>query len=138
MNRDNLEKLAAYLEKLPEDYSHFDMASFLTLNDVVINAWTTIRAGACGTVACAVGHGPAAGIIPAMPTTGWSDYGETAFALTYDEWDWCFSWEWLRVDNTPHGAAKRIRYLLEHGLPDDEKEQRYGQAPYMFEVATPI
>jgi hypothetical protein len=132
MNRANLEKLAAYLEQLPEDYTHFDMGLFLTLNDVAINAWTTIRAGACGTVACALGHGPAAGIILATKNADWDAYGEKAFELVFDEWDWCFSSGWASVDNTPHGAAKRIRHLLDHGVPSNGWEQRCRYKPYMF------
>ena len=31
---------------------------------------------------------------------------------------WCFSGEWCEIDNTPRGAAKRIRVLLKSGLPD--------------------
>ena len=35
------------------------------------------------------------------------------------EFGWIFDGGWARWDNTPHGAAKRIDYLLEHGVPDE-------------------
>jgi hypothetical protein len=132
MNRDNLEKLAAYLEKLPEDYTHFDMSVFFQRGDFTRTYVDATLAGDCGTVACAVGHGPVAGIILATESSGWTDYGEKAFELVFDEWDWCFSSGWASVDNTPHGAAKRIRQLLDHGLPDNSRKQNWGEAPYMF------
>jgi hypothetical protein len=132
MNRVNLEKLAAHLEKLPEDYTNFDMRMFFTRDGTDRPYWDATLAGDCGTVACAIGHGPAAGITIATETADWLDYGEKAFELALDEWDWCFSGHWCEVDNTPHGAAKRIRYFLEHGVPADAEAQRYGQAPYLF------
>lgn len=34
------------------------------------------------------------------------------------EWNWLFGSEWEDVDNTPKGAAKRIRIFLESGVPE--------------------
>jgi hypothetical protein len=132
MNRANLEKLAAYLEQLPEDYTHFDMRMFFTRDGTDRPYWDATLAGDCGTVACAIGHGPAAGITIATETADWLDYGQKAFKLDLDEWRWCFTGGWVSVDNTPHGAAKRIRQLLDHGLPANSLEQCRGEAPYMF------
>lgn len=134
MNRENLEKLASYLEGLPADYDHFEMATYFRQDRRTINdPLQAPLAGACGTVACAIGHGPAAGI-PAEETAmeGWEDYSDRVFELSCNEETWCFSSCWRWVDNTPHGAAKRIRYMLERGVPSDSDYQRRGWAPYMF------
>lgn len=133
MNRDNLEKLATYLEGLPADYDHFGMQTFLSQNgDDYHYADTAPTAGACGTIACAVGHGPAAGIPAVGLAEGWNGYSERVFALDHNQWVWCFDGDWMHVDDTPQGAAKRIRHLLEYGLPADFLEQCWGEAPYLF------
>jgi len=136
MNRANLTMLASYLEQLPEDYQHFGMNNYFKGADGFHKpVFSAPLAGACGTVACAAGHGPAAGIlIPGV--VWWSDYVALAFDLRVPEWHWCFAGDWVRVDNTPHGAAKRIRYLLEHGLPEDSSKQMTGKAPYIFAKET--
>jgi hypothetical protein len=73
----------------------------------------------CGTVACALGHGPAAGILFDNNTHGWTAYSLNFLPSTViDEWAWLFAAEWSKFDNTPLGAAKRIRTLLESGVPE--------------------
>lgn len=136
--RANLEKLAAYLEALPVTYEHFDMEGYasnikLTDFDHVMYSDPSAATVTCGTVACAVGHGPAAGIpllekhlvvIPSL-TGGaayhdidWDDYSEN-FAPTGDrDWAWMFSSSWASIDNSPFGAAARIRYYLDRGMPE--------------------
>lgn len=47
-------------------------------------------------------------------------------------WDWCFGSMWSDVDNTVHGAADRIEYMMTHGVPDNGDEQRYGEAPLSY------
>jgi hypothetical protein len=144
--RNNLAKLATYLEQLPADYEHFDMTSYVdhkgdcdifedkTLERAFVqNPKATIHN--CGTVACAAGHGPAAGIPlrrdervltldwwDGTPTAeiDWAAYIKRAFGVSQgDDWTWMFGGDWADVDNTPQGAAKRIRYFLEHGVPED-------------------
>jgi hypothetical protein len=133
MNRANLEKLAAYLEQLPEDYSHFGMMNYMAVKQFTYPYTSSAHLiDACGAVACAIGHGPAAGIPRKGDYEYWSTYSHRVFDLGYDDFDWCFCAEWLLVDDTPHGAAKRIRYLLEHGEPDDAVAQMQGRAPYLF------
>lgn len=119
MSRENLLRLASYLETLPEDYEHFDMGLYACTEESDEPLPSELDLTECGTVACAVGHGPAAGIAP-EPDEDWSEYSERVFDLPFtanpnSEWAWCFDSEWAAVDNTPTGAAKRIRYLLEHG-----------------------
>jgi hypothetical protein len=98
----------------------------------------------CGSAACAVGHGPAAGVRllsseieswsgyrnQKMYKIAWNDYCERAFGVdarcSDEEFEFLFQSSWVRIDNTPHGAAARIRYLLDNGAPDDV-EQDYGK-----------
>ena len=48
------------------------------------------------------------------------------------KWHWCFSPLWVDVDNTPTGAAARIRYLVEHGLPENWRMQMHGEEPICY------
>ena len=116
--RANLARLADYLETVPQ--SAFDMESFEEETD-------------CGTVACAVGHGPAAGF-PKPVLEAWTSYSSREFAPDSPAWDWCFFGRWSETDNTPQGAAARIRYMLEHGVPENYEEQMCGDEPLSYEV----
>ena len=69
MNTENLRIMSAYLAKLPDDYEQFEMATFLgmncfhsaTIEQEGVLTYLQHNGGApCGTVACVVGHGPAA------------------------------------------------------------------------------
>ena len=44
-----------------------------------------------------------------------------------DEWKWCFHPAWKNTDNTPTGAALRIEWLLNHGLPENWNRQMYDK-----------
>lgn len=136
LNRENLTKLAEYLEQLPVDYPHFDMLRYETFDDFsdLVNY---VRNGrddtvwVCGTVACAVGHGPSAGILftdnemdDGVPR--WGVYAER-FSTDWRERGWMFTglandgwwWNWRTLDNTHRGAAARIRFLLDgNEVPD--------------------
>lgn len=115
--RDNLNKLADYLLSLPDDYKDFDMSQF---HIYPINS-ELYKPNICGTSACAVGHGPNAGIGDYRTCANWIEYSQKY--LIYDinsaDWYWCFSGGWADVDDTPHGAAKRIKQYLRSGVPDD-------------------
>lgn len=169
VNVENCERLAAYLESLPEDYEHFGMAAFIYPSDpdeVVRYAKKNGGVYSCGTAACAVGHGPAAGIL--FPEEGkywthtyaafypdgrggraqfsreervvpdWSTYSGLFVDTREDElWDWCFGPYWSRVDDTPHGAAKRIRYMLSR-LNEDDIIPGWGGRPFSeHDIAAP-
>lgn len=136
MNRENLLRLATYLETLPADYGDFDMSTFALDNEGDEISPRQVLSS-CGTVACAAGHGPAAGLTPLPEDHNWSIYCKRVFGLsvmdeTHREFDWCFGGAWDLVDNTHHGAAKRIRHMLDHGLPLNASKQMFGDAPYMF------
>ncbi len=60
--RDNLAKLAAYLEALPADYDKFKMNTYNTDASGEEPDFSTRPVISCGSAACAIGHGPAAGI----------------------------------------------------------------------------
>lgn len=118
--RANLAKLAAYLWTLPADYPDFEMSRFIRpRNFDCVPAYAHVAV--CGTAACAAGHGPRAGIKPRKNET-WYSYSYRAFIDGGndggDAWYWVFSAGWTDYDNTVHGAAARIEYMLEVGLPD--------------------
>ena len=111
MNRQNLEILANYLES-GKLRAAFNMQTYS-------DAAHSLLTPDCGSVGCAVGHGPYAGISK-DPEETWAEYTERAFDLDMNEFRWCFSGLWAQYDNTPEGAAARIRYLLKNGAPPDD------------------
>jgi len=128
----NLRKLAAKLLTVPE--SQFDMDRF-SYNPGESGMDSSCTVHQCGTIGCAVGWGPAAGVEAKDWDQDWWDYGHRVF-ISADEseaWDWCFSAGWSLTDNSPAGAARRILYLLDAGLPDDLYEQMEGDAPRCYD-----
>lgn len=126
----NLRTLAAYLMTLPADYPDFDMSLYVNSGEGY--GMCEAHVPVCGTAACAAGHGPQAGI-SAKPGETWIEYTTRAFAPVYsDMGDWCFGASWSDTDNTVHGAAKRIGWMLRNGVPADCEEQRYGEAPLCY------
>lgn len=138
MNRENLAKLAAYLEKLPVDYRKFMMADFIqnaetkSILDVsaeYIRYISDPEYNICDTAACALGHAPQIG--PEFRLTKeelennledynvWDVYCEKVFGISFHspEGYWMFGGCWTHYDNSHRGAAARIRYLLAHGSP---------------------
>jgi len=131
----NLRKLAEYLERLPADYRHFEMSTYASLsvgsstpttrqlieleanriNDYALDVRGVVSQSGCGYVACAVGHGPAAGISPLATHEVWTSYSLRVFGSAAE--DWCFSALWTDYDNTHRGAAARIRWLLDRDPP---------------------
>ena len=118
--KDNLAKLATYLEALPADYDQFDMDDYNRRDGAHLHL--DHRSYECGTVACAVGHGPAAGIRVYSDGGGWRSYAERVFGVEqngYDHrgasFDFMFSAKWVNYDNTPAGVAARIRTFLANG-----------------------
>jgi hypothetical protein len=118
LNVKDLTLLANYLEKLPIHYSHFNMVRF---NSAFGTIPAEIEEHSCGTSGCAVGHAPFVEGIPKPEKEElWSDYSvRIAFLndgfLCEDQeslWDFMFGPIWFEYDNTPHGAAKRIKLAL--------------------------
>lgn len=96
-----------------------------------------IKAGEhdCGTAACAIGHAPAAGIKPRRYES-WHSYSHRTLAEPFSaEWHWAFGPEWAAVDNTAIGAAKRIYWMLEHGVPENAEDQAWGTSPICYDAS---
>jgi hypothetical protein len=158
--RARLEKLATYLEGLPKGYRHFGMGNFLDdpkSNEALIE-YALKNGGVqhCGTSACAVGHGPAAGIF--MPKALAKRFGETwrrgpiwneytalfigpvkEDSVGGDAFGWLFGGDWSDYDDHHYGAAARIRFFLAHGKPPEGfKDAGYGwrkvYAPYRIDA----
>ena len=147
----NLNKLANYLLALPELYSNFTMASYYKFQGVSDNYNLEVVRGlefsntvspnnpfdftACGTVGCAVGHGPLAGVEVLWGDISWHSYSRRVFTKDLTEWDWCFSPDWSFTDNSPRGAGIRIKALLagydigeEEDLFDDYDREDLAEA----------
>lgn len=123
----NLRTLASYLLTLPAEYPDFEMASYVR----GVDSEALVEMPECGTAACAAGHGPKAGVAPLFGET-WETYSERAFTKAHRPWGWCFSGMWVTADNTAHGAARRILWMLEHGVPADLYQQQRGERPLCY------
>ena len=60
------------------------------------------------------------------------DRGEYHSGPNHKEFRWFFSDDWTEIDNTPTGAAARIEWYLQHGLPDNMSDQLDGIAPLCY------
>jgi hypothetical protein len=132
MNTENLLKAAAYIRMVPQE--KFDMSFWREDNlEAPINE--------CSSIGCAVGHctflDPKiksiikrhAKIFDGFNYWKWSlDF----FELGDSQWEWCFDWDWVETDNTPEGASLRMEWLVQHGLPDNWKEQMNGDEPLCY------
>lgn len=145
--KQNCTILADYLESLPEDYRHFNMTRWMGLppwdKDVARYARHNGGVASCGTVACAVGHGPAAGLLFEPDELEW--FGDEVYKVCWHEYSkrfvprggdelefcWCFSSWWALHDNHHWGAAARIRYLLECGEPPSDFESAYCRKEFI-------
>lgn len=129
MNKENLLKMADYIETIPQE--QFDMKEFRTLDeDRVLPE--------CNSVGCIIGHCTAldADNLPRYDggKIDFNEWGQkfTEISRVSDDWYYLFSSWWKYTDNTPTGAAKRIRHYVENGLPEDWEEQIYGEAPLSY------
>ncbi len=128
MNIENLKTLGHYLLSLPKGYDKFCMLVYCSSYAEPYEAAEMLTK--CGTVACAAGHGPSAGIDP-DENEGWGQYILGKFGVTYSSafYGWCFYDAWETFDPGPQQAGKRILYLLKHGLPEgfeEEYDNGYG------------
>lgn len=134
MNRKNLQKMADYIRTIPQE--KFNMRFFRRHEEV---------SHECGSVGCVLGHCTVLDKKP-LPMlaqiVSWNSrrlidfvsWGEsfTGISKRTGEWQWCFAGEWSEVDNTPEGAARRIEWLLEHGLPKDWDYQMCQITPLCY------
>lgn len=122
---ENLKRLADYLAN-GNLLAEFDMGSYAEDSFAA-------RACDCGTIGCAAGHGPYAGI-PKRTDERWAHYVYRCFlpdmaGNSLEVFYWLFSPIWANTDNTPQGAAKRIYYALEYGVPVD-----HGYNPAIYDT----
>jgi len=107
----NLQRLAEYLESGLKPGTEFDMEHFYGSDS---GEWY----GNCGSVGCAVGHGPYAGI-PKSGDETWVTYAYRVFGIHLDsgEWTWLFSDLWADITEfSDHlSTAKRIHAFLDAG-----------------------
>ncbi len=148
LNRRNLKRLAMKLESLPKNYKHFNMGNYLENHPD--EATYAVRNGGlpCGTVACALGHGPSAGV-PVHPdnrfvdgTVIWTRYTNQFVPYCELEETWLFAGDWTSHDNHHWGAAARIRYLLDKGVPENfgipSRHWRKVYEPYRITAPIPL
>ena len=120
VRRANLTVLAGFLERAvpPPEFSMYNYISIRGNSDRLrLPANCTPEVYVCGTVACAAGHGPLAGI-EALPHETWSEYTQRAFSgPDPNVFFYLFAADWTDIDDTPKGAAARIRRYLSEGMP---------------------
>lgn len=83
-----------------------------------------------GPLACGVlGHAVRAGL-KALPGETWRDYQARVLGAEFDSplEDWLTSVWWRKTDGTADGAAMRLMYVLDYGVPGDFEAIRDGQA----------
>jgi hypothetical protein len=134
---ENFAKLEVFLRALP--MKRFNMQYFRTYQsgddheDVEI--YEIAGKPVCGTVGCALGWGPEAGVIPhPRHDRSWYSYSQNRFSTDERIIKWVFDSEWVNHDNTPTGAADRIAYLLKHGhVPVSFRLSGVGRNDYPYE-----
>ena len=87
-------------------------------------------AGHPGPLACnLLGHAARAGLKP-LPGEGWPAYQLRMLGAEQDGplEDWLLSVFWWKQDSTSIGAALRLMYVLDYGVPADFEQIRDGQA----------
>ena len=123
MNKENLLRMADYSETIPQE--RFDVEIFREDNNHNTHE--------CKSVGCTIGHCTILDKYDNVPLfRGLINYVQWSYQFTgiskVSEWEYLFSADWKDVDNTPTGAAKRIRHFVENGLPDNWEEQINGKA----------
>lgn len=124
MKKKNLLKLANYLE-LNVTQKMFNMQSYRENSE---GDSVTFRSKTdCGTVGCALGYAPLVNGLEAIAEEfiigmnhsnylDFSDYCKRVLGIcNYKDksWEFLFASQWVGFDNTPEGAAARIKYLVD-------------------------
>jgi len=129
MNRENLQRMADYIKTVPQEKFAINMYRGAYKDN----------GHECNTLGCVIGHCTILDKNP-LPIMGfnqridfglWSE-GFTGIDVDEDEWKWCFDGDWDTIDNTPTGAAKRIEWLLNNGLPENWEQQMSGEKPLCY------
>ena len=118
--RANLAKLADHLDALPDDYRGFAMADHYTHDDnseMRPGEASSALPGECGACACAIGHGPSAGIPVCQDDWYWEYYASRVFGTwSWDTDEGSFMFGSDQPDD-PKAAAVRIRQVLAGQFP---------------------
>ena len=127
MNRDNLALMPPFIRTIPQRAFH--MATFRNGQK---------KNPECDSLGCVIGHCTVLDNNP-LPIflSGRIDFitwSEKFTGVSDDEWLWCFSSDWSATDNTPKGAALRIEWLLQNGLPENWEEQLEGDTPLCYKI----
>lgn len=99
--------------------AHFSMARFSSTPSITQGSQAVERTMQnCGTVGCAVGHGPYAGIEKYV-SEDFIRYAYRCFGAEDNRiWNFCFDADWTYSSNsTAADAGNRILYMLKHGIP---------------------
>jgi hypothetical protein len=137
-SRENLRIMADYVKTRSLD-------TFGMRNWVVFQGQTKLpnTEHPCGSVCCIVGSAPA--LRKKYPQftpgnlEGWDNYARRIFLECEDDSDcedvyqYLFESDWYNRDNSADGAAARIEYFLEHGLPDNWMDQ-IGGDPLSYRI----
>lgn len=123
MKKGNLLKLADYLE-FNVTQEMFNMQNYRSNKDG--DSIHFKSAADCGTVGCALGYGPLVEGLEAIDMEFFKNYYNGVYLDFYDyckrvfgisnfdkKWGFLFEADWYSHDNTPKGAAARIRYLVD-------------------------
>ena len=131
MNRENLQRMADYIRTVPPE--NFNMELWRTPGSEFTPE--------CNSVGCVIGHCTVLDTPERLKTHllgsynfnwySWSGYF-TGIGSWMKEWNWCFDFQWHNTDNTPTGAADRIEWLLNNGLPENWPAQMSGDAPLCY------
>ncbi len=136
MNRENLANMAEYIKTVPPGF--VDMIRFRETNvrDILAKVEQTHK---CNTIGCIIGHCTILDLEENLPRHWNGDIDFTVWSKQFtglmpssDEWKYLFGANWSTVDNTPEGAAKRIYYFLEHGLPATWKDEMNGKTKLSY------
>lgn len=125
MNKENLAKLADYIEK-DVTQEMFDMEHYRSNSG---SPCEYIDEDNCGTVGCALGWAPfvkGLGVVDSDFRFSWTDDGYVAalsfgnyvdrvFDLHPVDFDFLFGGFWSIYDNTPQGFVKRALHLINGG-----------------------
>lgn len=130
--RRNLERLASYLASAQTDM-RFHMGIFCR-DETAPSSYESSYTGEplepsraeCGTVGCALGHGPFATGIRGKLYEGWGQYALRVFGIdpcdgrfAEGDWEFLFSVSWAYIAPSPMDAADQIVWFLDHGAPTD-------------------
>jgi hypothetical protein len=132
MKKENLQRMADYIRAIPQE--KFDMCIFREGG---------ISDTECDSVGCVIGHctildaenikarfvGPSGAISFARWSEGFTGLDKHG---SDGNWTWCFDSRWGIIDNTPEGAALRIEWLINNGVPKDAYEQIKGYAKLCY------